>query len=114
VPSFLWIFMGAPYIEALRANQALSAALSAITAAVVGVILNLAIWFGLHTLFGEVDDRHGFGMLLHVPILSTVSVAALVLCSGAMLALLRFKVGMMPILIGCSLAGMAIHFAGVI
>src|ERR1700745_699860 len=54
VPSFVWIFLGAPYIESLRGNKALSAALSAITAAVVGVVLNLAIWFALHTLFHEV------------------------------------------------------------
>src|SRR3712207_9291136 len=53
-PCFLWIFLGAPYIEILRGNRALSAALSAITAAVVGVILNLAIWFGIHTIFREV------------------------------------------------------------
>jgi chromate transporter len=114
VPSFLWIFMGAPYIEALRANQALSAALTAITAAVVGVILNLAIWLGLHTLFGEVDERYAFGMTLHVPVLGTLSVASLVLCVAAMLALFRFKVGMIPTLIGCSVAGMVIHAAGVI
>ena len=112
VPSFLWIFMGAPYIEALRANKGLSAALTAITAAVVGVILNLAIWFGLHTLFAQVDERHAFGMMLHVPVLSTLSVAALVLSIAAMLALFRFKLGMLPTLIGCSMAGMVIYLAG--
>ena len=53
-PCFLWIFLGAPFVETLRGNQALAAALSAITAAVVGVILNLAIWFAIHTLFREV------------------------------------------------------------
>lgn len=51
VPCFLWIFLGAPYIEGLRGNLRLSAALSAITAAVVGVVLNLAVWFGIHALF---------------------------------------------------------------
>jgi chromate transporter len=112
VPSFLWIFMGAPYIEALRANKGLTAALTAITAAVVGVILNLAIWFGLHTLFGQVDERHVFGMMLHVPILSTLSVASLVLSVAAMLALFRFKLGMIPTLIGCSMAGMVIYLVG--
>ena len=56
VPCFLWIFLGAPNIEALRGNKALTAALSGITAAVVGVILNLAIWFGLHVIFGEVGE----------------------------------------------------------
>ena len=50
-PCFLWIFLGAPFIEALRGNKPLNAALSAITAAVVGVILNLAVWFALHTSF---------------------------------------------------------------
>ncbi len=56
VPCFLWIFLGAPYIERLRNNRRLNSALSAITAAVVGVVLNLAIWFGLHVLFGTVTE----------------------------------------------------------
>ena len=58
VPSMLWIFAGAPFIEPLRANQRLSGALAAITAAVVGVILNLSVWFALHVLFGQVQERH--------------------------------------------------------
>jgi len=58
VPSMLWIFAGAPFIEPLRANRRLSGALAAITAAVVGVILNLSVWFALHVLFGQVDERH--------------------------------------------------------
>jgi chromate transporter len=114
VPSFIWIFTGGPYIEALRNNQGLSAALRGITAAVVGVILNLAIWFGLHTLFAQVDERHAFGMMLHVPVLPTLNFASLALSLGAMLALFRFKVGMIPTLIGCSIAGMVIHFLGAI
>jgi chromate transporter len=57
-PSMLWIFAGAPFIERLRANQRLSGALAAITAAVVGVILNLSVWFALHVLFGQVQERH--------------------------------------------------------
>ena len=114
VPSFVWIFMGAPYIEAVRKQKALSAALAAITAAVVGVILSLAIWFGLHTLFGQVDERHVFGMVLQVPIPGTLNLAALVLSAAAMLALFRFKVGLIPTLIGCSLAGSVMHLVGVI
>jgi chromate transporter len=55
VPCFLWIFLGAPYVEALRGNQALSSALAAITAAVVGVIANLALWFATHVLFANVS-----------------------------------------------------------
>jgi chromate transporter len=58
VPSMLWIFAGAPFVERLRANQKLSGALAAITAAVVGVILNLSVWFALHVLFGTVTEMH--------------------------------------------------------
>jgi chromate transporter len=62
VPSMLWIFAGAPFIEQLRGNRRLAGALAAITAAVVGVILNLSVWFALHVLFGQVQERHA-GML---------------------------------------------------
>ncbi len=61
-PSMLWIFAGAPFVEPLRSNRKLSGALAAITAAVVGVILNLTVWFALHVLFGKVDERH-FGII---------------------------------------------------
>ncbi len=98
VPCFLWIFLGAPYIEALRGNCALSAALSGITAAVVGVVLNLAIWFGLHVVFGQVDEIRSFGIRLFVPALQTIDLAALALTIGALLAMLRFKLGMLPTL----------------
>jgi len=57
-PSFLWIFAGAPFVEDLRHNRNLAGALAAITAAVVGVILNLAAWFTLHVLFHQIDERH--------------------------------------------------------
>src|SRR5438034_7063436 len=66
VPCFLWIFVGAPYIEALRGNRALTSALSAITAAVVGVILNLAVWFALHVMFRDVEIRHVGALRLYV------------------------------------------------
>jgi len=112
-PCFVWIFLGGPYIEALRGNKALGAALSAITAAVVGVILNLAIWFALHTLFGQVDEKHAYRMVLQVPVLASLNIAALVLALAALLALFRFKVGMIPTLLGCSAAGIVLYFAGV-
>ncbi len=114
VPSFVWIFLGGPYIEALRGNKALSAALSAITAAVVGVILNLALWFALHTVFGEVQERHAFGATLHVPVLTTLNGASLALSVAAMLALFRFRWGVLPTLLGCSVAGIALHLARMI
>jgi chromate transporter len=112
VPSFLWIFMGAPYIESLRNNKALSAALAAITAAVVGVIANLAIWFALHTLFGEVQLQHVLGMSLQIPKLNTINLPALALSIAAVIALFRFKVGMIATLLGSSVTGMMMHFAG--
>jgi chromate transporter len=105
-PCFLWIFLGAPFVEALRGNRALGGALSAITAAVVGIILNLAIWFALHVLFHEVVEVGAFGMSLDVPLLRTVNVASLALTVAAVLAVFRFKVGMIPTLAACALAGM--------
>jgi chromate transporter len=105
-PCFLWIFLGAPYVERLRGNQALSAALAAITAAVVGVILNLAVWFGLHVLFLEVRELRWLGGLtLDVPVPNAVNVVSLVLTLAAVIAMFRFKIGMIPVLAACSAAG---------
>jgi chromate transporter len=108
-PSFLWIFVGAPYVERLRGKRALSAALSAITAAVVGVVLNLAVWFGLHVLFAKVETVRWSLFKLSVPSLPTIDPAAAVLAAGAMLALLRFKAGMIPTLAGAALLGALYH-----
>ncbi|MFL5110127.1 MAG: chromate transporter, partial [Microvirga sp.] len=111
-PCFLWIFLGAPYVEALRSNRALSGALAAITAAVVGVILNLAVWFGLHVLFREVRELRLAGVLtLDVPVLSTINVASLVLTAAAIIAMFRFKTGMIPVLAACSGAGLLYYLA---
>lgn len=112
VPSFLWIFLGGPYIEALRDNKSLSAALNGITAAVVGVILNLAVWFALHTLFGRVDERHAYVLVLQVPAPASINIPSLVLSVAAAIAILRFKISMISILLACSLAGGAVHFLG--
>lgn len=109
-PCFLWIFLGAPYMEAIRGNRNLSAALAGVTAAVVGVILNLSLWFGLHTLFGEVGSWHGpFGLKLPVPDLGSLDVWALVLSAGALLALTRFKMGMGKTLAGCAALGWVVR-----
>ncbi|MEI9929033.1 MAG: chromate transporter [Rhizomicrobium sp.] len=91
VPPFIWIFLGGPYIEALIGNRSLNAALSAITAAVVGVILNLAIWFALHTLFSHVIEYRIYGMTLAIPFLSSINVPALVLSLAAMIAMFRLR-----------------------
>lgn len=91
IPCFLWVFLGAPYIEQLRGRKTLSAGLSAITAAVVGVVLNLAVWFGVHVAFGHVDEWRGGGLRLLVPDLATVNIASLVIAAAAFVALMRLK-----------------------
>jgi chromate transporter len=105
VPCFLWIFLGAPFIEQLRGNIALTGALSAVTAAVVGVIANLAVWFALHTLFGEIEVWRGMGMSLDIPVWSSVNIAALVLTIAAVVAVFRFNIGTMWVLAACAVAG---------
>ncbi|HKZ11495.1 MAG TPA: chromate efflux transporter [Rhodanobacteraceae bacterium] len=106
-PCFLWIFLGAPYIEALRSNRALHAALSGVTAAVVGVVLNLSVWFALHTLFGKTQAvRYGW-LAFDWPQWQTIHLAAAVLVIAALLAMLRFRIGMGWTLLGSALAGAA-------
>jgi len=107
VPCFLWIFAGAPFVERLRGNRALSSALTAITAAVVGVIMNLAIWFAIHTLFTQVRTIGGVGSGFDVPVLSSLNTPALVLAMAAALAVFRFKIGMIPVLLACAALGSA-------
>ncbi len=109
-PCFLWIFLGAPFIERLRGNRALAGALSAITAAVVGVILNLAVWFAIHTLFAQTQDWHG----MDLPVPASVHPAALALSCGAALAIFRLKAGMLQVLAATSAAGIAAWWAGAI
>lgn len=111
-PSFLIIFVGAPYMEALRNNKAIASALSAITAAVVGVILNLAVWFGLHTLFAKVDAVHLHGLTLQIPDLATLDRWSLLLSVIAAVMLFRLKSGMMATLGVCCAAGIAIYLLG--
>lgn len=104
-PCFLWIFLGAPYIESLRGSRAIGAALSAITAAVVGVVANLALWFALHILFRELRRLEVVGIGPDLPVLASLDWRAAVLALAALLAMLRFKVGMIPTLAGSALAG---------
>ncbi|ANI79479.1 chromate efflux transporter [Sphingobium sp. EP60837] len=107
VPCFLWIFAGAPFIERLRGNRALSSALTAITAAVVGVILNLALWFAIHTLFGKVQAVATPTGSLDVPVLASINLPALILSTAALIAVLRFKAGVLPVLLCSAAAGAA-------
>ena len=111
-PCFLWIFLGAPFIERLRDNKVLTAALTAVTAAVVGVILNLAVWFGLHVVFDEVRTITSFGLHLDVPVWSSINLAAVALVLAAIVAAFGFKLGPVTVLTGCALAGMALAAFG--
>jgi chromate transporter len=108
VPCFLWIFLGAPFVERLRGAQALNAALAAIGAAVVGVIMNLALWFALHVLFSQMVTVRGFGAQLDLPVLSSINLASAALTAAAAIAAFRFKAPMIPLLLACSLAGVAL------
>ena len=111
-PSFLFIFLGAPYIEHVRGNMVLSTALAAITAAVVGVILNLAVWFGLHTLFRTVTETSVLAMTLPVPRLATLDLPTLALAVAAFVALWRFRLGIVPVVLGSAVVGLLWRFAG--
>lgn len=94
VPSFFWIFLGAPYIERLRGSKQLSSVLTAITAAVVGVILNLSMWFSWHTLFRDVRTWNKFGMHVQVPTLYSMNIASASIAVLACLLTFRWKQGM--------------------
>ncbi len=111
-PCFLWIFVGAPYIESLRGNRALAGALSAITAAIVGVILNLAIWFAVHMIFRETTKVARFGLSFDAPVIGSVDPWALALSSVAVAAMFRVKIGMPATLALCAALGIALHLAG--
>ena len=113
-PCFLWIFTGAPYIERLRGNKLLSGALSAITAAVVGVVLNLAVWFAVHTVFRVTRHIGAFGLGVDAPVPASLDVGSLVLTLGAAVAIFRFKLGMIPTLVIACIAGVALHAAGLV
>ena len=90
LPCFLFVFLGAPHVETLRERPAVASTLTAITAAVVGVILNLAIWFALHAL---------------IPAPGTFDWFVAIVAVGAWIAMERFKVGIIPLLVTCALAG---------
>jgi chromate transporter len=113
-PCFLWIGLGAPFIERLRENKQLNGALAGITAAVVGVILNLAIWFALHTWFRDTTAVHGYGFAFDMPILTSLRPWALALSLAAMIAIFRFKAGTIQVLAACSGAGIILYLAGLV
>src|SRR5437763_11423683 len=91
VPCFLWIFLGGPHIEQLRGNKTIASTLSVVTAAVVGVILNLAVWFGLHVLF---------------PAPRTLDWFALIVAAVAFVAILKWKWDIIPVVLGAGALGL--------
>jgi chromate transporter len=103
VPCFLFIFVGAPFVEALRQQRLLQAALSAITAAVVGVVLNLSVWFALHTAFRTLQPARWGPLQVDIPVWRSLEPGALVLAVAAFIAMLRFRLGL-----GWTLAGSAV------
>jgi chromate transporter len=113
VPCFLWIFLGAPYVERLRGQKALSAALSGITAVVVGVVLNVAIWFALHTVFAEVEQVFVGPLRLFVPDPATLDPVALVIAAAAFVALFRYRASMLATLAGAALAGLVYYLLAI-
>ena len=109
-PCFLWIFLGAPYVEKLRDNTHITAALSGITAAVVGVVLNLAVWFGLHVSFASIGEVGLLGMTLPTPDFATADLGSigLTILAGAML--LWWHQGVFRTLLACAVLGMALSY----
>ena len=112
IPCFVWVFLGAPFIETLRSNKALSAALSAIGAAAVGVVLSLAVWFAIHTVFRETAPIRAFPFAFDMPQTSSIDLWALALSVAAAIALFWFRVGTIPTLVGSGAAGMIVFLLG--
>jgi len=106
LPCFVWIFAGAPHVEKLRGNRALSAALAAITAAVVGVIANLALWFALNALFADQQRISDYGMDLLLPQPASLDLALLIISLVAVALVFVFRVSVLPLLAIC--AGMGV------
>jgi chromate transporter len=109
VPCFLWIFLAAPWVEAIGRARIAAGALALITAAVVGVVLNLSLWFALHVLFGAVQRVDAGWLHLSVPEWGTLDERALVLALASAVALLRFKLAMLWVLGAAALAGLALR-----
>lgn len=110
-PCFLWIFAGAPYIEWIIAQPRLRGALSAITAAVVGVILNLAVWFALHVFFSKVDLVQASWLKLWLPDVTTLDWRVVILAVISGVLLLRRHWGIAPVLGIAAVLGLALKLA---
>ena len=111
VPCFLWIFVGAPYIERLTGAPRLSKALSTVTAAVVGVIANLSLWFALHVLFARVGEWRLGPVRLFVPDLATLDIKALALTVLALILIFAVRAGIATTLAVCAGVALAWSYA---
>jgi chromate transporter len=109
VPCFLFVLLGAPYVERLRGNRLLSSALTGITAAVVGVIANLALYFGLHTLFADVTTYDSGPFNVAVPHLDSIRWDAVAVTGLACVLLFRVRLSVLWTLGACSVAGAALY-----
>jgi chromate transporter len=114
IPCFVWVFLGAPFIETLRSNKTLGAALSAVAAAAVGVVLSLAIWFAIHTAFREAVPIRAFPLVFDAPRLSSIDLWTLALSAAAAIAIFGFRVGTIPTLVASGAAGMIMFLVGII
>lgn len=108
VPSFLFVLSAAPYVERLRRSSALSGALGAITAAVVGVIANLGLWFALHVLFRDTGRLEAWPVHMPWPEWASIDWIAMALTAAAGLALFGLRLGVLPVLIGSAAIGAAL------
>jgi len=112
VPSFLWIFLGAPSVERLRGNERISGALTAITAAVVGVIANLAVVFATSVLFDETNVRTPFGHEVAVPVIGSADLLAIAVAIVSFVAILRFRVNVVWVILAAGIVGLVRTVAG--
>jgi chromate transporter len=112
VPSFLFVLLGAPYMERLRGNRSLSAALTGITAAVVGVIANLGVYFAVHTLFSDTHTVDRFGLSMELPDLTTARPVPAAIAVVASVLIFRFEWSVLRTLGVCALLGLAAGLAG--
>jgi chromate transporter len=112
-PCFLFILVGAPYVEYLRGSRVPAAILSGIMAAVAGVILNLALWFGVHTLFGAVREARTGPLRFLVPDPASADLRAAALFAAALVLLLRRRLGLLPLFAGAAAVGVLVRLAAV-
>ena len=112
-PCFLWVFAGAPHIETLRGVRRLDGALSAVTAAVVGIVLNLSVWFAVHAAFARVTPVRGYGLHFDAPMPASLDPVFAGLALAAVVALFGLRLSMPVTLAAAAAAGVLLHLAGI-